>query len=114
VQLVMAELRSRSALIAGISRRRDSEVTPKRRGEPFFRAISVYPAATVQNLMIRPGTRTLCTRVNRPLVAFGNFISRAWDAVEQHLRRTGQPNPSSGYTSAAAKKLPRGFCPALP
>jgi hypothetical protein len=32
----MAELRSRSALIAGISRRRDSEVTPKRRGEPIF------------------------------------------------------------------------------
>jgi hypothetical protein len=30
----MAELRSRSGLIAGISRRRDSEVTPKRRGEP--------------------------------------------------------------------------------
>ena len=87
---------------------------PGRTGE-FFRAISVYPAATVQSLMIRPGTRTLCTRVNRPLIAFGNFISRAWDAVEQHLRRTGQPNPSSGYTSAAAaKKLPRGFCPPLP
>jgi circadian clock protein KaiC len=32
----MAELRSRSGLIAGISRRRDSEVTPKRRGEPFY------------------------------------------------------------------------------
>jgi hypothetical protein len=34
----MAELRSRSGLIAGISRRRDSEVTPKRRGEPHFQA----------------------------------------------------------------------------
>jgi hypothetical protein len=84
---------------------------PGRTGQ-FFRAITVYPANTVNGLMIRPGTRTLCTRVTRPLVAAGDLISDAWHAVEQHFRRTGQPNTTTANSSTSGPAPPPGFCPA--
>ena len=90
---------------------------PGAQGE-FFRAIAVYPASNIYGLSIRPGTRTLCTRVNRPEVVIEHAVSQAWRAIEQHFRRTGQPDrprkqPSSSG-SQSPKTPPPGFCPSLP
>lgn len=89
---------------------------PDEQGQ-FFRAIYVYPSAQLRDLSIAPKPQTLCTRVDRPSIAFVHELGQLWATIQQHLRRTGQPARHPAPRVATAKKKnvvpPPGYCPPL-
>jgi hypothetical protein len=76
----------------------------------FIRGIAVVPQDQLANFRILEDDQTLCTLVPPPATAAWRGIERAFDAIEQHLRTTGQPDPEDPEPESD-EPLPPGECP---
>jgi hypothetical protein len=76
----------------------------------FIRGIAIVPREDIANLRLLPGYQTLCTKVAPPATAAWRAVETLGDLVEQHLRKTGQPDPTEPEPQPDEPLAP-GECP---